>query len=78
MEHPGVESIEGVCGGAACIAGRRIPVWMLELGGVVWGQVKRSCSKHTHHLRTEDLTDAWSYVQNHADEINRQIQENEE
>lgn len=28
----GVEATPGVCGGSACIAGTRIPVWLLEQG----------------------------------------------
>jgi uncharacterized protein (DUF433 family) len=30
--YPGIESREGVCGGAACIVRTRIPVWLLEQG----------------------------------------------
>ena len=73
---PGIEITPGVCGGAACLAGTRIPVWTLE-------QYRRLGASEAHllaaypSLRAEDLVNAWAYVCSHQDEIERQIRENE-
>ena len=74
--HPGIEMTAGVCGGAACLAGTRIPVWILE-------QYRRSGASdaellHSYPgLRAEDLVHAWAYVRSHRNEIERYIRENE-
>ncbi|MBI2925950.1 MAG: DUF433 domain-containing protein [Verrucomicrobia bacterium] len=74
---PGVEKTPGVCGGSACIAGTRIPVWGLEearrLGAT---EAKLLVSYPT--LRAEDLANAWAYVQVHREEIDRDMRENAE
>ncbi len=73
---PGIESTPGVCGGEACIVRTRIPVWVLEQArrlGVSEADLLRSYPT----LRAADLANAWSYVRSHAEEIERQIQENE-
>ena len=72
----GIETTAGVCGGAACLAETRIPVWLLE-------QYRRSGASdaellHSYpSLRAEDLVHAWAYVRSHRNEIERHIQENE-
>ena len=71
-----VETTPGVCGGAACLAGTRIPVWVLE-------QYRRSGASdaellHAYpSLRAEDLVHAWAYVRSHRNEIERHIRDNE-
>src|SRR5438094_6574129 len=75
-DFPGIESRPGVCGGEPCIVRTRIPVWVLEQArrlGVSEAELLRSYPT----LRAEDLANAWAYVRSHADEINRQIEENE-
>ena len=73
---PGIETTPGVCGGAACLAGTRIPVWILE-------QYRRSGASeaellHSYpDLRAENLVHAWTYVRSHREEIERHIRENE-
>ena len=73
---PGIEITPGVCGGAACLAGTRIPVWTLE-------QYRRLGASEADllvaypSLRAEDLVNTWAYVRSHQDEIERQIRENE-
>ncbi len=73
---PGIEITVGVCGGAACLAGTRIPVWILE-------QYRRSGASDAEllcsypGLRAEALVHAWAYVRSHRSEIERQIRENE-
>lgn len=74
---PGIESTPEVCGGEPCIVRTRIPVWVLEQmrrKDVAEADILRSYPA----LRAEDLANAWAYVQVHADEIERQIRENED
>ena len=74
--HPGIEMTAGVCGGATCIAGTRIPVWILE-------QYRRSGASdaellHSYPgLRAEDLVHAWPYVRSHRNDIEQRIRKNE-
>ena len=73
---PGIEKIENVAGGEACIVRTRIPVWTLEnyrrLG---WSEA--TILENYPALRAADLVNAWGYVDAHIDEINQVIQENE-
>lgn len=74
--YPGIDNLEGVCGGDACIARTRIAVWVLEQArrtGMSEGDILKSYPA----LRAEDLANAWAYVRAHTEEIERQIQENE-
>ena len=74
--YPEIETTPGVCGEAACLAGTRIPVWILE-------QYRRSGMSeaellHSYPgLRAEDLVHAWAYVRSHRNEIERHIRDNE-
>ncbi len=73
---PGIEITPGVCGGAACLAGTRIPVWTLE-------QYRRLGASEVDvlaaypSLRAEDLVNAWAYVRSHWHKIEQHIRENE-
>lgn len=72
----GIEITPGVCGGAACLAGTRIPVWTLEQ--YRWlGASEADLLAAYPSLRAEGLVNAWAYVRSHQDEIERQIRENE-
>ena len=74
---PGIEKTPGVCGGSACIAGTRIPVWGLEEArreGAAEAQLLLSYPA----LRAEDLARAWAYAEAHRDEIEQDIRENAE
>ena len=73
---PGIEITVGVCGGAACLAGTRIPVWTLEEYRRL-GASEADLLTAYPSLRAEDLVNAWAYVRSHQDEIERQIRENE-
>src|SRR6266436_6728695 len=74
---PGIEKTSGVCGGSACIAGTRIPIWGLE-------EARRQGSTEAQlllsypSLRAQDLAQAWAYVETHRSEIERDIRENAE
>lgn len=73
---PGIEKTPGVCGGSACIANTRIPVWLLE-------QARRLEVSEADllldypSLRAEDLVNAWAYVRTHQAEIEEDIRQNE-
>lgn len=73
---PGIEVTPDISGGEARIVRTRIPVWVLV-------QMRRLGSSEAEilqsypSLRAEDLTNAWAYARSHADEIERQIIENE-
>jgi uncharacterized protein (DUF433 family) len=71
-----IEKRPGVCGGAACLAGTRIPVWLLE-------QARRLQTPTAQLLRSypsltaEALEEAWAYARANRAEIDLAIQENE-
>ena len=74
---PGIESREGVAGGAPCIVRTRIPVWLLEQARRL-GTSEAELLQAYPTLRADDLTNAWAYVRSHRSEIEQQIVENEE
>jgi uncharacterized protein (DUF433 family) len=73
---PRIEKIPGVAGGAACIAGTGLSVWVLEnyrrLG---WVEARILANYPT--LRLADLVQAWAYADAHREEIEDAIRENE-
>ncbi len=75
--YPGIDRIDGVCGGEPIIVRTRIPVWVLE-------QARRLGSSEADllglypSLRAEDLASAWAYVRSHRDEIEKQIHDHED
>ncbi len=74
---PGIEKTPGVCGGSACIAGARIPVWALEEArrqGATEAQLLLSYPA----LRAEDPGRAWVYLDAHPNEIEQNLRENAE
>ena len=73
---PGIDSHPDICGGDPCIAGTRIPVWVLEQARRD-GTSEESLLASYPTLRAEDLANAWAYVRAHASEIDQQIDENE-
>jgi uncharacterized protein (DUF433 family) len=73
---PGIETDPHVNGGEPCIVRTRIPVWVLEQSRRL-GTTEADILKGYPSLRAEDLTNAWSYVRGHRQEIDQQIKENE-
>jgi uncharacterized protein (DUF433 family) len=69
---PGIESRPEVCGGEACIVRTRIPVWVLEQARRL-GTTEADLLRSYPTLRAEDLANAWMYVRQHRDEIERQM-----
>lgn len=74
--HPGIEQTPGVCGGVACIAGTRIPVWVL-VGYKRLGATDAVLLQAYPTLDAENLSHAWTYYRFHQNEIDQQITENE-
>jgi uncharacterized protein (DUF433 family) len=72
-----IAAFPGVCGGNPCIAGTRIPVWVLERARQL-GATNKQLLEMYPELVVRDLIAAWRYARLHADEINREIQENED
>jgi uncharacterized protein (DUF433 family) len=73
----GITKTPGICGGDACIAGHRIPVWVLanyrRLGGD-----DASILRAYPTLNKADLEAAWAYAAQNEEEIDQAIRENEE
>jgi uncharacterized protein (DUF433 family) len=75
-KHSPIVRLPGVCGGDPCIAGTRIPVWVLERARQL-GASQEKLLRMYPDLCAQDLANAWRYVRSHATEIERQIRENE-
>jgi uncharacterized protein (DUF433 family) len=71
-----IERSPGVCGGAACIASTRIPVWVLE-GYRRLGWTESTILANYPTLRAADLVRAWAYVDANRHEIDEAIARNE-
>lgn len=66
----------GICGGEACIANTRIPIWLLVESrrlGISEAQILDDYP----HLSAADLVNAWAYANAHPQEIEIAIQKNE-
>lgn len=73
---PGVDIDADVCGGEACIARTRIPVWLLVQAGRL-GASEATLLQAYPTLRAEDLVNAWAYAQLHPTEIEQLIDAHE-
>ena len=73
----GIEKTPGVCGGDACIAGTRIPVWTL-VNYRRLGATDADILDDYPTLRGIDLVNAWAYAEGNQEEIEAAIRENEE
>jgi uncharacterized protein (DUF433 family) len=72
----GITKTLGVCGGDACIAGTRIPVWVLvQAQNLGISEIELLHDYPT--LSVTDLANAWIYAEANAEEIETAIQENE-
>ncbi len=73
----GIEKTPGVCGGRACIAGTRIPVWvMIEARRI--GYSEADLLENYPTISAADLANTWAYADAYPDEIELAIRENEE
>ncbi len=74
--YPTIEKTPRVCGGAARVAGTRIPVWQLvEARGL--GASEAQLLIDYPRLKAANLVDAWAYAEDHPDEIATQIHTNQ-
>ncbi|WP_293348733.1 MULTISPECIES: DUF433 domain-containing protein [unclassified Microcoleus] len=74
---PGITKTPDVCGGDACIAKTRIPVWLLES----WrrqGSSDAELLQFYPHLSAANLVNVWTYADAHLEEIEESIRKNEE
>lgn len=67
----------GVCGGEACLGGSRIAVWMLEDARRA-GVNDAGLLLDYPSLTARDLAEAWAYVDEHPEEIEKAIRANRE
>ena len=75
--YPGIDRIDGVCGGEPIIVRTRIPVWVLEQARRL-GSTEAGLLQLYPTLHAEDLASAWAYVRSHHDEIDQQIRDHED
>ena len=73
---PGIDTDPGVCGGEACIARTRIPVWLLVRARQL-GASEAVLLQAYPGLRAEDLVNTWAYAQLHPTEIEELISAHE-
>ena len=73
----GIERTENICGGDACIASTRVPVWTLEQSRRLGFSEDELLAAYPS-LKPSDLLAAWAYVKSHPAEIDQAIRENEE
>lgn len=73
----GIKKTFGVCGGDACVANTRIPVWSL-VNDHHLGMSDALILKAFPDLTAADLVNAWAYADAHPDEISTAIRDNEE
>ena len=76
-DFPGIVRDDGVCGGSARIVRTRIPVWSVELLRRL-GADDRKLLEAYPSLTVADLRNASLYSATFAEEIDREIRENEE
>jgi len=76
-DEPVISKTPGVCGGRACIAGTRISVWGLVAYRRL-GLDDAAIQKAIPGLTQEQLGAAFRYVDEHPDEIDRDVAENED
>lgn len=73
---PRIKRKSGVCGGNACVAGTRIPVWLLVRARQLGGSEEEILADYPA-LDRDDLNSAWAYYALHREEIAQQIASNE-
>jgi len=73
----GISKTPGVCGGDACIAGTRIPVWLL-VSLRRQGSSDAEILKFYPHLSAADLVNVWAYADAHPEEIETALREEAE
>jgi uncharacterized protein (DUF433 family) len=72
-----IERVPGICGGDACVAGTRIPVWVLERSRQLGISID-DILEDFPSISWKQLLDAWQYAEENRAEIDKQIRENED
>jgi uncharacterized protein (DUF433 family) len=72
----GIAKTSNVCGGSACIANTRIPVWVLSQARHL-GATESELLYDYPTLSAADLVNAWAYAEAFPNEIEIAIQEND-
>ncbi|TMI83920.1 MAG: DUF433 domain-containing protein [Bacillati bacterium ANGP1] len=72
-EHPHIVKDPQVCGGAAVIAGTRVPVWVLVSYVQQYSLSAEELAGMFPHLALAQLHDALSYWHDHREEITAEI-----
>jgi uncharacterized protein (DUF433 family) len=70
-----IEKTPGICGGAARVAGTRIPVWQLVEARTM-GASEAQLLLDYPRLQALNLVEAWRYAEEHPDEIAAEIHRN--
>lgn len=73
----GITKTPNVCGGEACIAGTRIPVWGLVESRYI-GVSEAQLLDDYPHISAADLVNAWAYADANPIEIEEVIKKNQE
>jgi len=76
LRYATIEKTPGVCGGAARVAGTRIPVWQLVEAREM-GASEAQLLLDYPRLQALNLVEAWQYADEHQDEIAAEIHKNE-
>jgi uncharacterized protein (DUF433 family) len=72
----GITKTPGVCGADACIAGTRIPVWIIADYNKA-GKSLAAIRRNYPHLSIKQIHRAVLYYKNNRREIEKQIRENQ-
>lgn len=73
----GIEKTPDVCGGDACVANTRIPVWVLVQARQL-GSSEIDLLQDYPTLSASDLANVWTYARAHRAEIDQAILSNDE
>jgi uncharacterized protein (DUF433 family) len=72
-----IEKTPGICGGDACVAGTRVPVWVLERSRQLGISIDDILDDYPS-ISWPQLLAAWQYAEDNRREIEAQIRENED
>lgn len=67
----------GVCGGRACLVGRRVPVWQIAQYARMGTPIQGIREMFSPNIDNWDVAEALAYAQRHPDEIQKDIDDQE-
>ena len=77
-ERSSIRKTQDICGGDACIAATRIPVWSLVVARRLGAADVDLLDYFVTPLSPADVEAAFAYYEHHPEEIERAIRQNEE